>query len=84
MSDRHFKNLTTTKRDWRFEKLQKYRNYSCQLRAYNNFGIGNWSGRLVISTDEDGKYSQVTKAYCKSLYECKIELKNSFFFEMVQ
>ncbi|KAK2556836.1 Cell adhesion molecule Dscam2, partial [Acropora cervicornis] len=33
--------------------LKKYRNYTCSVRAYNNFGNGTWSEKLVISTDED-------------------------------
>ena len=37
-----------------FRGLEKYKNYSCCLRAYNNFGNGSWSEELVISTDEDG------------------------------
>ncbi|XP_068721500.1 uncharacterized protein [Montipora capricornis] len=36
-----------------FRGLEKYKNYSCCLRAYNNFGNGSWSEELVISTDED-------------------------------
>ncbi|XP_068700438.1 uncharacterized protein [Montipora foliosa] len=36
-----------------FRGLEKYTNYSCCLRAYNNFGNGSWSEELVISTDED-------------------------------
>ncbi|XP_068721502.1 uncharacterized protein [Montipora capricornis] len=36
-----------------FRGLEKYKNYSCCLRAYNNFGNGSWSKELVISTDED-------------------------------
>ena len=37
-----------------FIELEEYRNYSCCLRAYNNFGNGIWSKKLVITTDEDG------------------------------
>ncbi|XP_068700490.1 uncharacterized protein [Montipora foliosa] len=36
-----------------FRGLEKYKKYSCCLRAYNNFGNGSWSKELVISTDED-------------------------------
>ena len=55
VSDRHSDDISVpTKHDWTFKGLQKYRNYRCWLRAYNNFGIGNWSEKLVISTDEDG------------------------------
>ena len=54
MSDRHFEALVPTKHNWTFGGLHKYTNYTCRLRAYNNFGTGNWSEELVISTDEDG------------------------------
>ena len=37
--------------------LKKYRNYTCSVRAYNNFGNGTWSEKLVISSDEDGMLS---------------------------
>ena len=56
MSNRHFADLAPTNHDWKFSGLEKYRNYSCQLRAYNNFGMGNWSEKLVISTNEDGTF----------------------------
>ena len=58
VSDRHIQDLTPTKHEWTFIGLKKYRNYSCQLRAYNNFGDGNWSEKLVISTDEDGMFTE--------------------------
>ncbi|KAL9976279.1 hypothetical protein ACROYT_G013562 [Oculina patagonica] len=53
VSDRHFENLGPTENNWTFQGLQKYKNYSCQLRAHNNYGNGAWSEELVISTDED-------------------------------
>ena len=43
-----------------FRELEKYRNYSCCLRAYNNFGNSTWSEKLVISTDEDGMLNDKT------------------------
>ena len=54
-SDRHFADLASEERKWEFKGLKKFMNYSCWLRAYNNFGNGSWSEELVISTDEDGK-----------------------------
>lgn len=36
-----------------FRGLKKYRRYTCSVRAYNNFGNGTWSEKLVISTAED-------------------------------
>lgn len=53
-SDRHFKVLGTGERHWEFKGLEKYMNYSCYVRAFNSFGNGNRSEKLVISTDEDG------------------------------
>ena len=53
-SVRHFVDVASEKRKWEFKGLQKFTNYSCCLRAYNNFGNGSWSKELVISTDEDG------------------------------
>ena len=43
-------------RNWDFKGLEKFTNYSCWLRAFNNFGNGTWSKELVVSTDEDGKF----------------------------
>ena len=40
-----------------FRGLKKYRRYTCSVRAYNNFGNGTWSEKLVISTAEDGMLS---------------------------
>ncbi|XP_078364006.1 uncharacterized protein LOC144648262 [Oculina patagonica] len=53
VSDRHVKHLGPTEHNWTFKRLHKYRNYSCWLRAYNNYRNGTWSEKLVISTDED-------------------------------
>ena len=50
----HIVHLSPAERSWVFKGLQKFSNYSCWLRAYNNFGNGNWSEELVISTNEDG------------------------------
>ncbi|XP_044175659.1 uncharacterized protein LOC114960826 isoform X2 [Acropora millepora] len=36
-----------------FTGLKEYRRYTFSVRAYNNFGNGTWSEKLVISTDED-------------------------------
>lgn len=55
MSDRHFVDLSPAEHNWVFKMLHKYRNYSCYLRAYNNYGNGTWSKELVVSTDEDGR-----------------------------
>ncbi|XP_078365666.1 uncharacterized protein LOC144649949 isoform X2 [Oculina patagonica] len=52
-SDSHFVELSPVEHNWVFKGLQKYRNYSCWLRAYNNYGNGTWSKELVILTDED-------------------------------
>ncbi|KAJ7365081.1 hypothetical protein OS493_007727 [Desmophyllum pertusum] len=52
-SDRHFVDLAPAVHNWAFKGLEKFRNYSCWLRAYNHFGNGTWSEELVISTDED-------------------------------
>ena len=54
-SERHFIDLVPGVRNWEFKELEKFTNYSCWLRAYNNFGNGTWSKELVISTDEDGR-----------------------------
>ncbi|KAL9976277.1 hypothetical protein ACROYT_G013560 [Oculina patagonica] len=51
--DRHFVDLSPSEHKWVSEGLQKYTNYSCWLRAYNNYGNGTWSEELVILTDED-------------------------------
>jgi len=52
-SDGHFADLAANERNWEFKELEKFMNYSCCMRAYNNFGNGTWSEELVISTDED-------------------------------
>ncbi|KAL9976276.1 hypothetical protein ACROYT_G013559 [Oculina patagonica] len=52
-SDSPFADLLPAEHEWVFEGLQKYRNYSCRLRAYNNYGNGTWSEELDISTDDD-------------------------------
>ena len=58
-TDRHFADVKSAKkRKWKFEGLKRFMNYSCRLRAYNNFGNGNWSKELVISTDEDGMVTE--------------------------
>ena len=53
-SGRHFTDLPPEERNVTFKGLEKFINYSCWLRAYNNFGNGTWSEELVIPTDEDG------------------------------
>ena len=53
-SERHFVDLSPVEHSWVFKGLEKFRNYSCWLRAFNNFGNGTWSGELLISTNEDG------------------------------
>ena len=35
--------------------LRKFTNYSCRVRAINNFGNGSWSGLVTAVTDEGGK-----------------------------
>ena len=52
--------------------MEKYTNYSCRLRAYNNFGNGTWSKQLLISTDEDGMWR--IRLFCL-LLEKKIHTK---------
>ena len=54
--ERHVQYLAPTKHEWAFKGLQKYSSYSCRLRAYNNFGNGNWSRGLIISTDKEGMF----------------------------
>ena len=53
-SEIHFKDLGDGVKRYEFKRLEKFTNYSCRLRAYNNFGNGTWSGEVVILTDEDG------------------------------
>ena len=77
-SDRHFKDLVRTEHKWTFRRLRKYRNYSCQLRAYTNFGIGNWSEKLVISTDEDGMFIEGERKICTLIKEFALVV-GSFF-----
>ena len=47
-----------------FSELEIYTNYSCRVRAVNNFGNGTWSEVVTASTDE----------YSKSLVEFGILL----------
>ena len=54
-SSRHFAKLAPEIRKWEFKGLEKFTNYSCWLRAFNNFGNGTWSKVLTVSTDEDGE-----------------------------
>ena len=53
-SDSNFAEFLPDEHSWVLKGLQKFTNYSCWLRAYNNFGNGTWSEGLVISTDEAG------------------------------
>ena len=46
--------LEAKDRNWEFKGLEKFMQYGCWVRAYNNFGNGTWSEELVILTDEDG------------------------------
>lgn len=52
---KHFANIKSGSHSCEFKGLEKFTNYSCRLRAYNTFGNGTWSKKLVISTDEDGR-----------------------------
>ena len=61
-SDRHFADLAPTEHVWEFKGLEKFMNYSCYVRAYNNFGNGTWSDELVISTDEDGMIINISES----------------------
>ena len=38
-----------------FSELEIYTNYSCRVRAVNNFGNGTWSEVVTASTDEGSK-----------------------------
>lgn len=53
-SDTHLVDLSPIEHSWVFKGLEKFSNYSCWLRAHNNFGNGTWSEELIILTDEDG------------------------------
>ena len=53
--EEHSVNLPSVQLNWMFKGLRKFTSYSCRLRAYDRFGNGTWSEKLVISTDEDGK-----------------------------
>ena len=55
-TDEHFVDTKSEHHKCEFRGMEKYTNYSCRLRAYNNFGNGTWSKQLVISTDEDGMW----------------------------
>ena len=55
-TDEHFVDTKSEHHNCEFTGMEKYTNYSCRLRAYNNFGNGTWSKQLVISTDEDGMW----------------------------
>lgn len=57
-SDRHVVHLSPAEHSWVFEGLEKFSNYSCWMRADNNFGNGTWSDELVISTNDDGMLCQ--------------------------
>jgi len=55
-TDEYFVDTKSEHHNCEFTGMEKYTNYSCRLRAYNNFGNGTWSKQLVISTDEDGMW----------------------------
>ena len=68
-SDRHFVDLSPAEHTWVLNGLHIYRNYSCWLRAYNNYGNGTWSKELVISTDEDGMLIEEGVSRIKSMID---------------
>ncbi|CAH3161246.1 unnamed protein product [Porites lobata] len=51
-TEEHSVNLPSAQLNWMFKGLRKFTSYSCRLRAYDRFGNGTWSEKLVI-TDED-------------------------------
>ena len=59
-TDRHFVHLAPGESNWEFKELDKFTTYSCWVRAYNNFGNGTWSKKLVILTDEDGMLIEIS------------------------
>ena len=55
-STRSRKRVPVTVRHVTFTGLEKYTDYSCRVRAVNNFGNGTWSELVTVSTAEDGMY----------------------------
>ena len=53
-SDSYFAEFLPEEHHWELKGLKTFANYSCWLRAYNNYGNGSWSEELVISTDDAG------------------------------
>lgn len=62
-TEEHSVNLPSAKLNWMFKGLRKFTSYSCRLRAYDRFGNGTWSKKLVISTDEDGMSDKIVHEF---------------------